>query len=121
MFMTYPMLAEVQMFSVTKYLQPTHIAVERASGYGLFAPSHQRPGDGAHRRSAFVVVWQFLTPASSSRGRLTWSPENHGQLCVWSKEHLEESYVFSVVIGVCVGLMSASVLMRRKRFRVRGS
>ena len=32
-----------------------------------------------------------------------------------TKEHLEESYVFSAVIGVCAGLMSASVRMRQKK------
>ena len=32
------------------------------------------------------------------RVRLFWLQECLGQLCVWSKEHVEESYVFSAVI-----------------------
>ena len=57
----------------------------------------------------------ILMQASSLRGRLTWFQESFGQLCVWSKEHLEESYVFSAFIGVFAGLMSASVRMHQKR------
>ena len=53
--------------------------------------------------SATVVFSQSWTQASSSRVHL-----------IASKEHLEESYVFSAVIGVFAGLMSASVLMHRK-------
>ena len=58
---------------------------------------------------------QFLTHASSSHGRRIWFAESRGQLCVWSRELLVESYVFSAVIGVFAGLTFASVRMHRKR------
>ena len=53
--------------------------------------------------------------AANLRRRLSWFQESHGQLCVWSREHPEESCVFSAVIGVFAGLMSATVRMYRKR------
>ena len=58
---------------------------------------------------------QSLTPASSSRGLRICFLESRGHLCAWSREHSFGFHVFSAVIGVCVGLMSVSVLMRRKR------
>ena len=61
-------------------------------------------------RSAIVVLSQSLT-----RGRLFCLQQSLGQLCVWGKELLVESYVFSAVIGVFAGLTSASVRMHRKR------
>ena len=39
----------------------------------------------------------------------------------WNKKHSGRFFVSSTVIGVCAGLMSASVRMRQKRVRVRGS
>ena len=118
------------MFLAMKCLQPTRSVVGRANGYHVYAQSHGRSlravasavGQWSSSmvtslswRSAIVELSQFLTPASSSRGRLIWSPESRGQLCVWSKEHLVESCVFSVVIGVFAGLTSASVPTYRKR------
>ena len=75
--------------------------MRRASEYRVFAGSHERSlrvvasaGErwgssvvtSPARRSAIVWLSQFLTPASSSRGRLIWSPESRGQMCVWSKD-----------------------------------
>ena len=51
-------------------------------------------------RSATVELSQFLTQASSSRGRPTWFQERHDTLCVWNREHLEDFSVSSTVIGV---------------------
>ena len=62
-----------------------------------------------------VELSQSLMPASSSRGRLIWFQESLGQLCVWSKQHLVESYVFSAMIGAFAGLTSASARVHRKR------
>ena len=58
---------------------------------------------------------QSLMQASSLRGRLVWFQESRGRLCVWSKEHLEESNVFFAAIGVFDGLTSAFVRMHWKR------
>ena len=97
-----------------KCLWPTRTVVEQASGDDVFAQSHTRSLCGVALavgqqslsvvtslfwRSAIVELSQFLTQASSSRGRRFWFPESRGQLCVWSKEPLVEAYVFSVVIG----------------------
>ena len=71
-------------------------------------------GDQSFWRSAIVELSLFLTQASCLRGRI-WFLESRGQLCAWSKEHLVESCVFSVMIGVLVGPMSASVRMHRQR------
>ena len=54
-------------------------------------------------RVAVFCTTSSRRPFSRSRGRLFWSPESRGQLCVWSKEHVVESCVFSVVIGVFAG------------------
>ena len=51
---------------------------------------------------------------SNLRGRLRWFQERHGQLCVWNKEHLVGFSVFSAVVGVFDGLVSAFVRMHRK-------
>ena len=95
--------------------------VERAIGCHVFVLSHGRSlravalaveqwsssvVTSLFWRSAIVGFSQFLTPASSSRGRLIWSLESRGQLCVWSEEHLVEYQVFS--------LTSASVRMHRQ-------
>ena len=118
------------MYSIMKCLQPTRVAVVRASGDHVFVQSHRRSLPAVASaveqwisskvaslswRSAIVALSQSLTPASTSRGRLSWFQESHGPLCVWNKEDLGESWVFSAVIGVCAGLMSASVRRRRKR------
>ena len=113
----------------TRY--PTRIAMERVNGYHVFVQSRGqclRAISSAGRRwnsstvtslswrPAIVVLSQVLTQASFKiAGRRVWFPESHGQLCVWSKEVLVESYVFSAVIGLFAGFMSASVRMRRKR------
>ena len=127
---TYPLSAEVQMFLAMKCLQPTRTVVGRTNGYHGFAQSHGRSLRAVARavgqwsssmvrslswRSAVVGLSQFLTPVSNSRERLVWSPESRGQLCAWSKEHLVESHVFSVVVGVFAGLTYASVRMHRNR------
>ena len=65
-------------------------------------------------RSAIVLLSQSLMPASNVRWRLIWLQESHGQQCVWNKEHLDQFFVFSAVIGVFAGLMSASVRMHWK-------
>ena len=89
---------------------------------GLFTPSHERAGNGARQWSRISLgaqqSWalsQSLMQASSSRGRLTWYQGNHGQPCARNGEHLVESSVFSVVIGVFTGSTSASLRMHRKR------
>ncbi len=80
-----------------------------------------RWGDGARQwsrvflwHSAIVVLSRSLMPASNLRGR---SPSRRagGQLCVWNEEHLGEFSVFTALIGVVDGLMSASVRMHPKR------
>ena len=90
---------------------------------GLSAPSHLRSGNGARpqsrvffRCSAIVGLCQSLMQASSSRGRLIWFQESLGQLCVWSREHLEESCGFFRSVGVFAGLTSASVRISEKGF-----
>ena len=70
---------------------------------------------GRWRSSTTVVLSQSLTPVSCSLVRLTWCPVNHGRLCAWNEAHSVAFCVFSAVIGGCVGLMSVSVRMRRKR------
>ena len=127
MITTYPLRAEVQML---KCLRPTHIAVERANGYHASALSRGRSlrtvavavGQWTSSmvaslfwRSAIVELSQSMMHASSSRGRLIWFQESLGQLWVWSKEHLVESYVFSEMIGAFAGLTSASARVHRKR------
>ena len=72
-------------------------AMQLVNGHGSFLALSNR---GVLNRS--------LMPASKLHGRPTRFQENHGQLCVWSKEHLVGSYVFSEVIRVFAGLMSAS-------------
>ena len=113
MFMTYPLPA------VVTHLQPTRIAVERVSGLHVVASAAARWSSSMDTNffwcSAIVGLSQSLMQASSSRGRLIWFQERLGQQCVWSKEHLEKSYVFSAVTGVFADLMSASALMRRKK------
>ena len=87
------------MFSVMKSLPPTHVAVERANVRSL-------RGD-----VSAVGHW-----GSSMVTGLSWRSaflELSGQLCVWSKELMVESNVFSAVIGVFAGLTSASVRMHR--------
>ena len=61
------------------------------------------------------LVRLHVGQASNLRGRLAWFQESRGQLCVWNKEHLVEFYVFSSVIGVFAGCLSASVRMHRKK------
>ena len=107
------------MFSVMRCLQPARSAVERASGYQSRGRSLRAVASAGGRwsssmvtslswRSAIVLLSPFLTPASNSRARLSWLQGNHGQLCVWNKEHWGEFFVFSAVIGVFAGMMSAS-------------
>ena len=130
MFTIFPLPEEGPILSVMKCLQPTRIAVERASGYHVFNQSRGRSVRAVtfavarwssstvtslSWRSAIVVLSQSLTPASSSRGRLTWFPESRSQLCVWSEELWVESYFFSAVIGVFAGSTSASSRMHRNR------
>ena len=115
MFTTYPLPAEVPMFSAMKCLQPTRIAVERASGYHVYTQSHGRPlravALAVGRWSSSMVTnlfWRSATVGALSifDGHV-WFQDSHGQLCVWIKEHLWDSHAFSAVIGVPAGLMSA--------------
>ena len=59
--------------------------------------------------SAIVELSQFLTQASSSRGRGIWFPESRGQLCRWSKEYLVE--FLCLLRSVCWGLRWLDVCM----------
>ena len=130
MFTPCPLPAEVQMSSVMKCFQPTRISVGRANEKVVFVQSRRQSlravALAAGRWSSSVVTnlfWhspivessQFLTQASSSHGRRIWFPESRGRLCVWSKELLVESCVFSAVNGVFAGLTTASVRMHWKR------
>ena len=119
---TYPLPAGLQMFSDMKRLPPTRIAETVSRTDGLCAPSHQRPGDvkfvngqSLLALSSRGALSRSLTSASSSRGRLAWFQEGHGQRCVWNKQHLGRFCVSSAVIGACAGSTSASVRMPRKR------
>ena len=63
-----------------------------------------------------MVRSQSSTPDSNLRGRLTWFQESHGQLTERTEKRTFGGFsVFSAVIGVFSGLMSASVRMHRKR------
>ena len=130
MFTTYPLPVEVQMFSATRCLQPSRIAVERAGGYRVFVQSHGRSlravALAVRRwissmvtilcwRPAFVGLSQSVMQASSLVGRLTWFQESYGQQCVKNKEHSGQFYVFSAV--AC--LMSASASEKGFTFAVR--
>ena len=66
-------------------------------------------------RSAIVVLFQSMMPASNLRWRLTWFQESVGQLFVENVGHAEASYVFFAVSGVFAGLTSASVRKHRKK------
>ena len=66
-------------------------------------------------RSAALGLSQSFMVASSLCGRPFRFQESLGQLRVESKRHLEESYVFSAVIGVFAGSRSASVRLHPKR------
>ena len=81
--------------------------MERVNGHESFLAFSSR---GALSLSLSILDASFKFP------RRVWFPESPGQLCVRSKEHLVESYVFSVVIRVFVGSTSASVRMHRKGF-----
>ena len=119
MFTTYSVPRSVPMLSVMKLFQPTRIAVS----YRGFDQSRRRSlravalaggrwslsmvtSPSCH--SATVVLSRSLMPASNLRGRLAWFQGSHGQLCIWNEEHLGKFYVFSPVIGVSDGSMSAS-------------
>ena len=122
LFTTFPLPAEVPTFSVMRCLQPTRIAVERANGYHVLA---QRRRIGGRAMELVSGHESFLT--RSNRGALSildarfkFARASHlvsGEpwSTVRNKEHLEEFYVFSAVMGVFAGLMSASVWMHRKR------
>ena len=129
-FSAYPLPAEVQIFSVIKCPQPTRNAVERANGYLAFVQSCGRSlravalaggrwssstVTSISWRSAIVVLFQSVMPASNMGGRLSWFQESHGQQCVWNTDHLEEFFVFSEVIEVFAGLVSATVWIHRNR------
>ena len=98
---------EVPIFLVMKFTQPTHIAVERASGYRAF--------DQSRGRSLRAVAlaggrWSFVNGqesflAMSNRGALStsdasfkfaerpaWFQESRCQLHVWNREHLGEIF-----------------------------
>ena len=130
MFTTYPLPAQVLIFSVMRCHQPTRVAVERASGEHEFAQLRGRSLRAVESaggrwsssmvtslswRYAAVVLSQSWTPASSSRDRPAWFQGCHGNLCGWSQGHLEESNVYSAAIGVCTGWIFACVRAHRKR------
>ena len=127
MFTTYPLPAKVQMFVLGHDVSPAN-AYYSGTGKRLSrfrsvvcanALSYQRSGNGArqwsrvflgpHHRGALSILDASLRFAQASYSAL------RGQLCVWNKELLVESCVFSAVIGVFAGLTSASVRMHRKR------
>ena len=117
------------MFSVNRCHLPNRVAVERASGQHEFTQLRGRSlraiASAAGRwssgvvtslswRSATVVLSQSWTPASNSRGCLTWFQVSHSQRCAWNRQNFGEFYVSSAAIGVCAGWMLASVQMRRR-------
>ena len=128
MFTTYPLPAEVLMFSV-------RIAVERANRCHVLVQSHGRSLRAVAfavgrwsssmvtslcRHSGMVALSQSLMPASSSRGRLIWFQESHGQPCVRNRRAFwGEHHVSSAVIGVFAGLMSTDASEKGFAFAVR--
>ena len=124
MFMTYPLQAELQMFSDMRCHKPNCVAVEQANGQHVSAQSRGRSLRVAGERwsslmvtnlsyrSATVELSQPLTPASSSRGRPVWWQGSHGQACAWNREYSGDSCHFG--IDCCAGLIFASVRTRRK-------
>ena len=64
--------------------------------------------------SATVVLSRSLMPPSNLC-EPSWFQESHGQLCGGNRELSGKFFVFSAVIGVFGGLMSASARMHRKR------
>ena len=114
MFMTHPLPAEVRMFSVTKCLQPTRIAVERANGLPVF---DQSPGRSLRAVASAVGQWSSsvvtsLLLALSNRGalsifasfklaRVLFGFRSSLVNCAYGAKSIwEESFAFSAVIGV---------------------
>ena len=74
MFTTHPVPVEVPMFSVVKFPQPTHIAVERANGYHAFDHSSGR----SHRRRISGLAMDFVNGHESFFGtQLSWCSVDH--------------------------------------------
>ena len=124
MFMTYPLPAEVPMFSTLKCLQSKRNAVERASAYYVFDQSLGRSlravalagrrwsssmVTSPSWRSAAVELTQSFKFARASF--LVRAMVN----CAYGTKSIRGDFVFSAVIGIFAGLMSASVRMQRKR------
>ena len=126
MFMTYPLLADAQMFSTLKCVQPAHL-VETKCAYSvsraksLCASMHQRPSDGPHqwsrvffRRSATVVrsshlvseePWSTVRKEQRALGRILCLLRSH-----WSLRCLDvckRGFAFAVRDG-CRELASES-------------
>ena len=86
----------------------------------LFAESHWRSGDGARQWSRVFLGARCpleILDASFKVARASYFGlhGSHGQPCAWNREHSGNFCVSSAVIGVCAGLMSATVRMRQKK------
>ena len=126
---TYPLPAEVLMFSdnevspAKSYCSGKRKRIARIRSVARTISSRRR----INGRAIELVNGHESFLALSSRGALSildssfkfaWASysvsESHGRPCAWNRKHSAGFYVSSAVIGVCAGLMCASVRMRRK-------